>query len=108
MLTRNLEEPVESATSKAAGKGRSMRDAVVVGIGRIQLSKLCTIEWLGQTVASLCWIVSMLAYGISSSGDWLQLMAASAWFVANVASLNGYAATGDTGEGPLDSMATVR
>ena len=45
------------------------------------------VEWLGQTVASLCWIVSVGTYGISETGDWLQLAAASAWFVANIAAL---------------------
>ena len=44
-------------------------------------------EWLGQMAASVFWIVSGLVYGISSAGDWLQLGAASAWFVANVAAL---------------------
>ncbi|MEO1526152.1 MAG: hypothetical protein AAFX06_12000 [Planctomycetota bacterium] len=45
------------------------------------------IDWLGQTVASLCWIASVMAYGISSSGDWLQLAAASSWLVANIAAI---------------------
>ncbi|MEM1146006.1 MAG: hypothetical protein AAGI88_25830 [Pseudomonadota bacterium] len=49
--------------------------------------KLGRPEWLGQTVASLCWIASMLAYGVSSSGDWLQLSAASAWLLANIAAI---------------------
>ena len=44
-------------------------------------------EWLGQTAASLCWIGSMLTYGIESSGDWLQLCAASAWLLANIAAM---------------------
>lgn len=52
------------------------------------LAKVLRIEWLGQTVASLCWIGSVFAYGISSPGDWLQLFAASAWFVANIAALS--------------------
>ena len=47
------------------------------------------VEWLGQTVASLCWIASVFTYGISSAGDWLQLLAASAWLLANIASLVG-------------------
>ncbi len=51
------------------------------------LSKMLRVEWLGQTVASLCWIVSVGTYGISEAGDWLQLAAASAWFVANIAAL---------------------
>ena len=41
-------------------------------------------DWLGQTAASLCWMVSMFVYGIDSVGDWLQLMAASAWLLANL------------------------
>lgn len=45
------------------------------------------IEWLGQTIASLCWIVSVFTYGISSAGDWLQLSAALAWLVANIAAI---------------------
>ncbi|NEP61610.1 MAG: hypothetical protein F6K31_32440, partial [Symploca sp. SIO2G7] len=44
-------------------------------------------ERLGQTVASLCWIVSVLVYGISAAGDWLQLCAASAWFFSNLAAV---------------------
>lgn len=52
---------------------------------RIDLSRVLRIEWIGQTAASLCWIASVLAYGITSTGDWLQLAAASAWFLANVA-----------------------
>jgi hypothetical protein len=30
---------------------------------------------------------SVLAYGINSTGDWLQLCAASAWLLANIASV---------------------
>ena len=55
---------------------------------RSQFSKVLRIEWLGQTTASMCWIASVFAYGISSVGDWLQLFAASAWFLANVAALS--------------------
>lgn len=43
--------------------------------------------WLGQMVASMCWIRSVFVYGISSTGDWLQLAAAASWAVANVAAL---------------------
>lgn len=46
-----------------------------------------TLSWTGQTVASLCWIISVFAYGISSTGDVLQLAAASAWLIANVAAV---------------------
>ena len=49
--------------------------------------KMTHIDWLGQTIASSCWIVSVFAYGLSSTGDWLQLAAASSWMIANLASL---------------------
>ena len=49
--------------------------------------RMLRLEWLGQTVASLCWIVSVFLYGIDSMPDVLQLVAASSWLVANVASL---------------------
>ncbi|MEM9466257.1 MAG: hypothetical protein AAGA90_12855 [Actinomycetota bacterium] len=51
------------------------------------VARALRIEWLGQTVASLCWIASVFVYGLSSAGDWLQLGAATAWLTANVASL---------------------
>ena len=52
-----------------------------------RIARVLRIVWLGQTVASVCWICSVFAYGISSIGDWLQLLAASAWLVANVAAV---------------------
>ncbi|MDF1844112.1 MAG: hypothetical protein P1U77_21955 [Rubripirellula sp.] len=52
-----------------------------------RLAKAIDLAWLGQTFASLCWIASVMAYGISSIGDGLQLAAASAWLIANIASL---------------------
>ena len=51
------------------------------------VSRMLRLEWLGQTVASLCWIVSVFLYGIEEAADVLQLAAASSWLVANVASL---------------------
>ena len=51
------------------------------------VSRMLRLEWLGQTVASLCWIVSVFLCGIESVADVLQLAAASSWMVANVASL---------------------
>ena len=51
------------------------------------VSRMLRLEWLGQTVASLCWIVSVFLYGIEEAADVLQLAAASSWMVANVASL---------------------
>ena len=51
------------------------------------ITRMLRLEWLGQTVASLCWIVSVFLYGIDSMADVLQLAAASSWMVANVASI---------------------
>ena len=51
------------------------------------VSRMLRLEWLGQTVASVCWIVSVFLYGIEKAADVLQLAAASSWLVANVASL---------------------
>lgn len=49
------------------------------------LSRVLRVEWLGQTIASLCWITSVFVYGLVSTGDYLQLCAASAWLIANIA-----------------------
>ncbi|MXX37910.1 MAG: hypothetical protein F4Z85_07520 [Gemmatimonadetes bacterium] len=54
---------------------------------RSRVERVLRPEWLGQTVASVCWIGSMFVYGISSGGDWLQLCAASAWLLANIATV---------------------
>lgn len=51
------------------------------------MKRALRLEWLGQTVASISWGASVFVYGISSPGDWLQLLAASAWLVANLAAL---------------------
>ncbi len=89
MLTGNKEEPVMRATTAPLGgpngtsaitNTRFVSPALLARIARV-----LRIEWLGQTVASICWIGSVLAYGISSSGDWLQLFAASSWLLANLA-----------------------
>ncbi len=63
------------------------RNLTSPGLLQGRLKKVLRIEWLGQTAASLCWIGSMLVYGISSAGDWLQLCAASAWLTANIATI---------------------
>ncbi|MEM7405925.1 MAG: hypothetical protein AAF458_11570 [Pseudomonadota bacterium] len=52
-----------------------------------RLPRALRLKWLGQTVASLCWIGSVLSYGVSATGDWLQLFAALAWLSANLAAL---------------------
>ncbi|MEN1704793.1 MAG: hypothetical protein AAGJ54_04680 [Planctomycetota bacterium] len=51
------------------------------------MSRALRIEWLAQTAASMLWIASMFAYGITSTGDICQLCAASAWLIANIATL---------------------
>ena len=53
----------------------------------LAFDKMKELDWIFQTTASICWIISVFLYGISSSGDWLQLFAASSWFVANISSL---------------------
>ena len=52
-----------------------------------RVQKMMRISWLGQTLASLCWIISVFVYGISGTGDWLQLAAASCWMVSNISSV---------------------
>ena len=43
------------------------------------------LDWLGQMLASMLWAISVFVYGISSTGDILQLCAALAWMAANIA-----------------------
>lgn len=69
-MLRNSEQGVLAAPAKRGRLARALR-----------------VEWLGQTAASLFWIVSVFVYGISSTGDWLQLCAASAWLLANIATI---------------------
>lgn len=56
-----------------------------------RISKVMSFEWLGQTLASMCWIVSVFVYetdvNLWSNGDWLQLAAASSWMMSNIASV---------------------
>ena len=52
-----------------------------------RMRKMMSVGWMGQTVASLCWIVSVFAYGITTTGDWLQLCAASSWMISNIAGI---------------------
>ena len=52
-----------------------------------RVARVLRVEWLGQTAASVCWIASVGAYGIHSLGDWLQLFAALAWLLANIAAV---------------------
>ena len=71
------------ATPPAASKRRRMK-------------RVFRVERVGQTAASLCWIASVLTSGISSTGDLLQLCAASAWLLANIAAI-ARAAVGSSG-----------
>ena len=71
-----------------------LRTGVFVLLNEYRLKKMFSLEWLGQTIASLCWIVSVFVYGyagsdelIMSTGDWLQLMAASCWFLSNISAV---------------------
>ena len=57
------------------------------GTEQTRFQKMMSIAWLGQTFASLCWILSVFAYGITTTGDWLQLCAASSWMISNIASI---------------------
>ena len=52
-----------------------------------RIGKILSIEWLGQTLASLCWIISVFVYEIEGPGDWLQLGAASFWMVSNLSTI---------------------
>lgn len=83
MLSSSNQQAAQRAISAPPTSGETQRlasDAI-----RKKLARLPRVEWLGQTIASICWIASVLAYGISSTGDWLQLFAASSWLVANIA-----------------------
>ena len=57
------------------------------GTHQTRMRKMMSVGWIGQTVASLCWIVSVFAYGITTTGDWLQLCAASSWMISNIAGI---------------------
>ena len=52
-----------------------------------RLDKMISLEWLGQTIASGSWIVSVFVYGLTSTGDYLQLLAASSWMLSNIAAV---------------------
>jgi hypothetical protein len=58
---------------------------------QLQIQKARSFEWVAQTLASLCWIISVFVYesdvSLWSTGDWLQLAAGSCWLVSNVAAL---------------------
>ena len=57
------------------------------GVEQTRCVRVLRLDWLGQTAASVFWMCSVFIYGINSMGDWLQLYAASAWLIANLATL---------------------
>lgn len=84
MLTQSQVAVGESQPDRL---NEQQREAKAQGQCENRWRRVFRVEWLGQTVASLCWIASVLAYGISETGDWLQLLAASAWLLANLAAV---------------------
>lgn len=91
MLTAYDEETVNKTDVAFPGSAKGTNEAgqamTLSRAGKSRLARAMSVEWLGQTAASLCWIASVFSYGISSTGDWLQLSAASAWLLANIASI---------------------
>ncbi|MCH2213479.1 MAG: hypothetical protein MK110_19445 [Fuerstiella sp.] len=85
MLTGNDEALIVSTHATHQNKASGATGAPHEG--RSWLSRAIRVEWIGQMAASLCWIASVLSYGVSSAGDWLQLAAACSWLLANTASL---------------------
>ena len=73
----NLLNNDEDSNNTASQKNKS----------QTRMGKMMSIEWLGQTIASGSWIVSVFVYGLVSTGDYLQLVAASSWMLSNIASV---------------------
>lgn len=85
MLTIN--ERTLEAAARPVHQSETSTTAAVSRQANDRLSRAIRFEWLGQMAASLCWIASVLNYGITCSGDWLQLAAACCWLMANMASI---------------------
>ena len=62
-------------------------NSVIIKSNNTRLGKMLSFEWLGQTIASGAWIVSVFVYGLASAGDYLQLVAASSWMLSNIAAV---------------------
>ena len=88
MLTDSRESLAAAAACTRATTDESPPNTQLSVRNGSLMSRILRLEWLGQMVASLCWIASVFSYGISSPGDWLQLAAAGSWCVANVAALS--------------------
>ena len=87
MLTERDESTVPPSGSSTVTNSEAGGKVAMPIRGRSRLSRALRVEWLGQTAASLCWISSVLTAGISSRADWLQLLAACSWLLANIASV---------------------
>ena len=63
------------------------QNTIITESNNSRISKMMSLEWLGQTVASGAWIVSVFVYGLESAGYYLQLVAASSWMLSNIAAV---------------------
>ena len=62
------EANMHELSSGALGDAKGERADVEASVRQKSLlAKMMRIEWLGQTVASICWIASVFTYGISSA-----------------------------------------
>ena len=84
-MLKTHEKPAEDTISVIPITAERSESPLSHEFGKTHPLRLLKLDWLGQTIASLCWIASVFSYGITSIGDWLQLLAASCWLIANVA-----------------------
>ena len=91
MLTDENQESVEhapvAAPATASGATAGRGTASIGADTKRRRPLFLRVEWLGQMAASLLWIASCMVVGVESAGDWLQVGAASAWMIANLAAL---------------------
>ncbi len=83
-LRNESESQVSGSESQVSGSESQVSESKAQ---KSPIQRMLRLEWLGQTVASICWIVSVFSYGIEKTGDWLQLAAATAWLLANIATI---------------------
>ena len=58
---------------------------MLIGNNRKYKSEISAL-WLCQLIASTSWVASVFVYGSFAPGDYLQLLAGSAWTVSNIMS----------------------
>lgn len=96
LLEHDTETKLQACANRTAESLRNESESQVSGseshvseskAQKSPIQRMLRLEWLGQTVASICWIVSVFSYGIEKTGDWLQLAAATAWLLANIATI---------------------